>query len=53
MERPHIETVYKESQGEIEIRVKVIFEDFFEISGIGVNDDFLSWAEIRSGQWYF
>lgn len=39
-ERPELQTVYQEPQNDTEAKLKLIFEDFFEISGIGVTDDF-------------
>ncbi|TRX33013.1 SDR family NAD(P)-dependent oxidoreductase [Flavobacterium sp. ZT3R18] len=40
IERPVLQSEYQSPQTDIERRLKVIFEDFFEILDIGVTDDF-------------
>jgi phthiocerol/phenolphthiocerol synthesis type-I polyketide synthase E len=39
-ERPNLQTSYQLPQTDIERKLKSIFEDYFEITDIGVNDDF-------------
>lgn len=40
IERPHLQTDYMDAKTDVEKKLKLIFEDFFEIIDIGVQDDF-------------